>query len=277
MISGVIEKCKESGVIMGIAIGSINETELLNSFEDGIKREELFFHYQPKMNLKTLRVDSAEVLIRWMHPYYWFLTPNKFIPLLEREGLIKELDIYVVRMVCDKLKEIRKSKPDFRLSFNISRQGFSDKKTIEEIVRIIEESSLPKESLEIELTESGVIGEKEERFLIDEVKYIRNKGIGLAIDDFGCGFSSLALLKDLDISVLKLDRSFIGDNSNRTLTIVKSIVDLAKSLNIKIVAEGIETEEMYNFVKEIGCDYAQVYYLSKPMEYKDFCENFINN
>ena len=135
---------------MGIAIGSINETELLNSFEDGIKRKEFFFHYQVKYDLKTDKAIGAEVLIRWMHPYYWFLTPNKFIPLLEREGLIKELDIYVARMVCDKLKEIRKSKPDFRLSFNISRQGFSDKKTIEEIVRIIEESNLPKENIEID-------------------------------------------------------------------------------------------------------------------------------
>lgn len=260
---------------MGIAIGSVNERELLDSFKSGIKNKEFFFHYQVKYDLKTDEPIGAEALIRWMHPYYWFLTPNKFIPLLEREGLIKELDIYVVRMVCEKLKEIRKFKSDFRLSFNISRQSFSDKKTIEEIVRIIEESSLPKDSLEIELTESGVIGEKEERFLIDEVKYIRNKGIGLAIDDFGCGFSSLALLKDLDISVLKLDRSFIGDNSNRALTIVKSIVDLAKSLNIKIVAEGVETEEMYNFVKEIGCDYAQGYYFSKPIEFNEFIEKYI--
>lgn len=262
---------------MGIAIGSINETELLNSFEDGIKRKEFFFHYQVKYDLKTDKAIGAEVLIRWMHPYYWFLTPNKFIPLLEREGLIKELDIYVARMVCDKLKEIRKSKPDFRLSFNISRQGFSDKKTIEEIVRIIEESNLPKENIEIELTESGLINDTDEKFMIEEINYLSSKGFRIAIDDFGCGFSSLCLLKDLNISVLKLDRSFLKDYNEKSYAIVKSVVDLAKSLNIEVVAEGVETEEMYNFVKEIGCDYAQGYYLSKPVEYKEFYEKFINS
>ena len=262
---------------MGIAMGCINEQDLLNSFDSAIQNKEFFFHYQVKYDLKTDKPMGAEVLIRWMHPYYWFLTPDKFIPLFEKEGLIKELDIYVVKMVCEKLKELRKYKSDFRLSLNISRQGFSNKKVIDEIVKIIEESGLPKECIEIELTESGVIGEKEEKFLIDEVKYLRSKGINLAIDDFGCGFSSLCLLKDIDVNVLKLDRSFLKDNSDRTSVIVKSIVDLAKSLNIKTVAEGIETEEMYNFVKEIGCDYAQGYYLSKPIEYNEFFEKYINN
>ena len=260
---------------MGIAMGCINEKDLLDSFESAIQNEEFFFHYQVKYDLKTDKPMGAEVLIRWMHPYYCFLTPDKFIPLFEREGLIKELDIYVVKMSCKKLKELRKSKPNFRLSLNISRQSFSDKKVMDDIVKIIEESELPKECIEIELTESGAIGEKEERFLIEEIKYIRNKGINLAIDDFGCGFSSLCLLKNIDVNVLKLDRSFLIDNSERTSVIVKSIVDLAKSLNIKVVAEGVETEEMYNFVKEIGCDYAQGYYLSKPIEYKEFFERFI--
>jgi len=262
---------------MGIAIGCINDNELLDSFESAIQNKEFFFHYQVKYDLKTDKPVGAEVLIRWMHPYYCFLTPNKFIPLFEKEGLIKELDIYVVKQVCEVLKEIRKSKPNFRLSFNISRQGFSDKKTIEEILKIIEESKLPKDCIEIELTESGVIGEKEERFLIEEIKYIRSKGLSLSIDDFGCGFSSLCLLKDIDVNILKLDKSFFNDNSDRTSVIVKSIVDLAKSLNIKTVAEGIETEEMYNFVKQIGCDYVQGYYLSKPIEYNEFLDKFILN
>ena len=260
---------------MGIAIGCINEQELLNSFESALKNKEFFFHYQAKENLKTGEVDSAEVLIRWMHPYYWFLSPDKFIPLFEREGIINKLDIYVATKVCEELKEIQKYKPNFKLSFNVSRQGFTDKETIDEIINIIENSGLSKDSLEIELTESGIIGEQEEKFLIDEVKYIRRKGLNIAIDDFGCGFSSLCLLKDIDVSTLKLDRGFFRENNTKSSLIVKSIVDLAKSLNISTVAEGIETKELYDFVKEIGCDYIQGYYLSKPIEYKEFFEKYI--
>ena len=262
---------------MGIAIGCVNEKELLDSFESGLQNKEFFFHYQVKYDLKEDKPIGAEVLIRWMHPYYCFLTPNKFIPLFEREGIIQKLDVYVAECVCEELKKIGKSKPDFRFSFNISRQGFSDKSTIDNIVKIIEESGLPKENIEIELTESGLINDTDEKFMIEEINYLSDKGFRIAIDDFGCGFSSLCLLKDLNISVLKLDRSFLKEYNEKSYAIVKSVVDLAKSLNIEVVAEGVETEEMYNFVKEIGCDYAQGYYLSKPVEYKEFYEKFINS
>ena len=127
------------------------------------------------------------------------------------------------------------------------------------------------------MTESGLINDTDEKFMIEEINYLSDKGFRIAIDDFGCGFSSLCLLKDLNISVLKLDRGFLKDYNEKSYAIVKSVVDLAKSLNIEVVAEGVETEEMYNFVKEIGCDYAQGYYLSKPVEYKEFYEKFINN
>lgn len=262
---------------MGIAIGCVNEKELLNDLDRAIANDEFILHYQIKYDLKTDEPIGAEVLVRWMHPYYWYLSPEKFIPLFERECVINKLDIYVAKRVCKELKEIIKYKPNFRLSFNISRQGFSDKKTIDEIIKKIEESGLPKDSIEMELTETGFLSGNKEQILIKECKYLSEKGFCLAIDDFGCGFSSLCLLKDIDIDTLKLDRNFLIDNSSKSMTIVKGVVNLAKSLNIKIVAEGIETKEMYDFVKEIGCDYAQGYYLSKPIEYNEFLEKFILN
>ena len=112
--------------------------------------------------------------------------------------------------------------------------------------------------------------------MIEEINYLSDKGFRIAIDDFGCGFSSLCLLKDLNISVLKLDRGFLKDYNEKSYAIVKSVVDLAKSLNIEVVAEGVETEEMYNFVKEIGCDYAQGYLYAKPMPIAEFERYLLN-
>ena len=246
------------------------ETDLRKSIKTGGFEA----YYQPKVNAITKKVTGMEALIRWNHETLGMISPFEFIPLAEEIGLIGQIDEWMMRETMRQVLQWRKEDVYIgKLSLNVSVKQLEQKGFFDYIKTIIEEETFMPELLELEVTEGQIM--KDPESTISVLEKIRNLGITISIDDFGTGYSSLSYLKRLPIDKLKIDKSFIQDipkNEDET-AIVKAIIVLAQSLNLKIIAEGVETEEQKNFLVEAGCPDVQGYYYSKPLcahEYKDF-------
>jgi diguanylate cyclase (GGDEF)-like protein len=246
-------------------------------FDNAVKNQEFIGNYQPLIDFDTGDIIGAEILVRWQHPKLGLLYPDFFIPILEKSGQIVQLDLYMLKLAMSKLNLWAHWLPKvFKLSVNVSTSGFASQDFIHYLQSQHHLSAVTTERLCVEITEESLI------LNIDAVKrhldILKNLRILVALDDFGTGFSSLSYLHQFSLDYLKIDKSFVDDLnevSNKVL-ILDAVVNLAKSLKIKTTAEGIETEEQYQKLKEIGCDVAQGYHIAKPMLDTDFKLFFLN-
>ncbi|MBU8878086.1 EAL domain-containing protein [Bacillus sp. FJAT-29790] len=256
---------------------AMNESEkevllIEHHLRKAIDNNELDLYFQPKVNLFTREINGMEALLRWNSPLLGNVPPDKFIPIAEECGFIIELDKWVMERACQQNKEWNHkhfSSP-IRVAVNISPLHFRLPNFHHVVQKVLEKTGLEPNLLEVEITESSFIDNTEE--CITCLNKLREMGVTVAIDDFGKGYSSLNYLRKLPIHALKIDRSFIQEvTKNRdNIAIVRAITYIAHELNLKVVAEGIETQEVIEILEEIGCDEIQGYYVSEPLPSKDF-------
>jgi diguanylate cyclase (GGDEF)-like protein len=249
--------------------------ELEEALRNAIYNHEFILHYQPKFDLHSGKSLGMEALARWNRPNNGLVAPNLFIPIAEETGLIIPMGKQILDQAISQTKVlIDKHIFDGKLAVNISARQFEDKDLLNNIKSLLEKHNLSPENLEIELTEAAVMNETEDA--ISTLKEIRDAGISIAMDDFGTGYSSLSYLKKFPLNTLKIDMSFIRDmdQSEENKSIVKSIIDLSHILKLNVVAEGIETEEQAKILTDMGCDVAQGYYFSKPLDFNKISEFF---
>lgn len=251
---------------------SLNEKMFLeNGLRSALQEEQFFLVYQPKVSPATGGPVGFEALIRWMHPHLGVVPPGKFIPLAETSGMIVDIDLWALREACRQTKEWHDSGlPKIPVSVNLSAKHFYQGGLIRKIQWILFETGLDPQYLGLEITESVFIKQLEP--VVETLTQLQNMGIQISIDDFGTGYSSLSQLQRLPISVVKLDRTFIRDTeiSEMKSSVVKAIIGLAHSMGLRVVAEGIETEQERKFYTSLKCDELQGFYFSKPLESKEF-------
>jgi diguanylate cyclase (GGDEF)-like protein len=241
----------------------------------GLEQNQFFLVYQPIINLQTGKLSGFEALARWNHPERGLVPPDKFIPIAEESGLIFTLGSWVLRQACAQLvawiKEYKLEKPP-TIAINLSSLQLNQSYFLAQVDRLLQETGIDSRLLKLEITESTLMENSESmNLLLDE---LRARNIELAIDDFGTGYSSLSYLDQLPVQVLKIDRKFVagmvhaGEGSS-AVEIVRATISLAHSLNIMVVAEGIETEQQYSLLKSYGCDFGQGYHIAKPLSSED--------
>ncbi len=236
-----------------------------------LERQEFALHYQPKIDLTTGRITGAEALLRWMHPTQGQIPPVQFIPIAEACGLILPIGAWVLRQACHQAQAWNDAGlPPITMAVNVSAMEFRDNGFLERVILILRETGLNPALLEIELTESVLMKQAESTAAI--LKTLRDKGVQVAIDDFGTGYSSLSYLRKFPVDALKIDRSFIQQigASVDDATIVTAVIGMARSLKLRVVAEGVETQDHLEFLRSHQCDEAQGYYFSRPVPSLEF-------
>ena len=251
------------------------ERKVEDDMDRALANREFQVYLQPKISTTEEVLGGAEALVRWIHPTEGFIPPNRFIPIFEKNGFILKLDDYmleeIARVQAGWLAEGRELVP---ISVNVSRAHFTREDLAEHICAIVDKYQVPHSVIELELTESAFFDDK--KVLLGTVRKLRDAGFQVSMDDFGAGYSSLNSLKELQIDVLKIDADFFrgADVEERGLLIVSEVIDLAKKLNMKIVAEGIESREQVEFLTAQECDLIQGYFYAKPMPVAEFAEKY---
>ena len=251
------------------------ERKVEDDMDRALANREFQVYLQPKISTSQEVLGGAEALVRWIHPTEGFIPPNRFIPIFEKNGFILKLDDYmleeIARVQAEWLAQGRKLVP---ISVNVSRAHFTREDLAEHICAIVDKYQVPHSVIELELTESAFFDDK--KVLLNTVQKLRKAGFPVSMDDFGAGYSSLNSLKELQIDVLKIDADFFrgADVEERGLLIVSEVIDLAKKLNMKIVAEGIESREQVEFLTEQECDLIQGYFYAKPMPVAEFAQKY---
>jgi diguanylate cyclase (GGDEF)-like protein/PAS domain S-box-containing protein len=238
-----------------------------------LERQEFALHYQPKIELKTGRITGVEALIRWAHPLRGQMSPANFIPVAEDSGLILPIGRWVLREACRQAQAwVDAGLPRVTMAVNISAMEFRSGNFLDGVCAILEETGLDPRSLELELTEGVLMKHAESSEAI--LKTLRTKGVQLAIDDFGTGYSSLSYLRRFAVDTLKIDQSFVRQITTTPdeATIVSAVISLGQSLKLRVVAEGIETQEELTFLQARQCDEGQGYYFSRPVPPEEFAK-----
>ncbi len=252
-------------------IGSSERLALQSSLRHALEREELQVYYQPLVNLKTGRIVGAEALVRWQHPERGLVSPDKFIPVAEETGLIMPIGEWVLHTACKQTKLWQTAGfSSLRVAINLSSRQFSQIDLRKQLVQILMETGLDPKYIELELTESMLVQNTE--VAIRRLNALKALGVEIAIDDFGTGYSSLSYLQQFPFDILKIDRCFIRnitENANNA-AITKAIIAMAKSLNLKLIAEGVETEAELSFVYQQQCDGMQGFLFSRPVPAQEF-------
>lgn len=247
---------------------------LETSLRRAVERQEFVLFYQPQVSLTTGTVTGVEALIRWIHPDLGMVSPMEFIPLAEETGLIVPIGAWVLRTACAQCQAWAEAGMEIRVAINLSAGQFKDESLVDEIRAVLAETKVNPELIELEITESMLMDDVDGSIeLLDKISQF---GCRFSIDDFGTGYSSLNYLKRFPVDVLKVDRSFVSDltNSEDDAMIVKAIVTLAHSLNLEVVAEGVETMDHLTYLSSLGCDLIQGYLVSKPATSKQVEEFF---
>lgn len=252
----------------------MNEMSYATDMENAFKNHEFVVYLQPKVNLKNNRIEGAEALIRWEKQDGQLIFPNDFIPVFEKNKSITLLDFYVYEEVCKYIRaRMDAGKRVVRVSSNISRiHLFAVDYLVRNIESLIEKYNIPPEYLEFELTETAFSDKMDDTiYLLEKLKAL---GVVVSMDDFGSGYSSLNALTKMSLDVVKLDKGFLNDfeNDSEEKIIIPSIIEMAKKLKLAVVCEGVETKEQVAFLRDVGCDYAQGYFYSKPIPQERFDE-----
>jgi diguanylate cyclase (GGDEF)-like protein len=255
----------------GMHAGTEDRVQMESELHQAIELKQFELHYQPKVDTRTGVVRSAEALIRWVHPSRGLVSPAEFIPLAEECGLIGTIGEWVIREACRQARAWQEEGvPSLRISVNLSASQFRQVGLVDSIRRALDDVGLLARYLEVELTESAVMSDPEQSVAI--LEQLSAMGVLVSVDDFGTGYSSMSYLRRFPIDKLKIDRVFINEIASRPedASIVRAIVSLAHSLNLKVVAEGVETPAQLDFLKTAGCDEYQGYHYSRPLPADQF-------
>jgi diguanylate cyclase (GGDEF)-like protein len=249
-----------------MAVATRERMALETSLRPALARGEFELRYQPRIDLRDMSVLGMEALIRWNHPERGRVSPQQFIPIAEETGLIAQIGRWVLREAC---RETRRLMDELGrricVSVNVSARQLAHQTFVDEVRQVLSETGIPPDCLELELTESALIDDIERTARM--LRELHELGVKLAVDDFGTGYSGLAYLRSFPIDVLKLDRSFVLQDDERisAFDFVKAFVDMAHALNMSVVAEGVETADVVEFLRSAACDEAQGYYFARPM------------
>lgn len=237
---------------------------IINGLRNAIVNEEFFLEYQPIIDLKTNHCHGVEALIRWRHPTLGIIAPSDFLVIAEATGMMLSIGQWVIKRSLEEVKKFDIGR-HFFLSINISANELDLIETGERIISCLDELAIPPEKVIIELTETSIMQHPND--VIEKLQRLADIGIHIAIDDYGTGYSSLSYIKQLPISIIKIDKSFIDDlgQDPQDSIIIQSTIELAHNLGLKVIAEGVETKEQLTVLKKFGCDYAQGYYFSKSL------------
>ena len=251
---------------------SLRNLALLGELRGAIERDQLLLHFQPKVNLASGQVYGVEALVRWQHPEHGLMYPDEFVPLAEQTGLIAPLSLWALKTalyICD---QYRPEGVELDIAVNLSVRNLQDPRFPNKVARLIDEHCGDAKRLRLEITETAIMADPARA--LDVLNRLSTMGVRLSIDDFGTGYSSLAHLKQMPVDELKIDKQFvIGmlEDENDAM-IVRSIIDLAHNIGIKVVAEGVESQALYERLKEMGCDVVQGYYMCPPVMVDDLME-----
>ncbi len=240
------------------------------------KEEELFLVYQPKVNLATGKVQGVEALIRWVNDSLGFVPPDEFIGLAEQAGLIEQVTRWVMARSVKDLLYFKSTGLEISVAINLSTQDVENKKLLEYFKNLLKENQIESNEIDLEVTESNIVADA--ATATTHLQNLRDNGFQIAIDDFGTGYSSLAYLKNLPVTLIKVDRSFVMELSEDKddQTLVKTTLQLARSFNLRVVAEGVENKASLQMLTDWGCDYAQGYFIAKPLQVDDLV-NFVTD
>ena len=245
----------------------VKQMKLELDMHKAVENNEFSMLYQPKLDLNTGTIDSLEALIRWNHPEQGVITPGEFIPAAEKSGLVVDIGYWCLQQVCAQTRKwVDQGASDLRVSVNISAIEFVEEDFVDKITAILKDAGLPAHHLELEVTETTVMTDLTmSSKIIDDLRF---RGITVTLDDFGTGYSSFNYLGHLNLDWIKIDKSFLMDamKHRRSRTLYSGIVTMAQSIGLKVVSEGIETQQEYNYVKKLGIDEMQGYMLSKPLD-----------
>lgn len=248
------------------------EKQLEDMMEDSLANHEFQVYLQPKYLSSSERIGGAEALVRWCSSTEGMIYPDEFIPLFEKNGFVVQVDIFVFEQVCQTLRRwLDEGKHPVKISVNCSRMHLKNPNFLHQYVQIATKYRIPAGSIEIELTENTVFENVE--YLSNVIRSIQSAGFGCSMDDFGSGYSSLNLIRDIPVDTLKLDKVFFRTAAvdlSRTESVVGSIVSMSKALHMETVAEGVEERAQVDMLKRLGCDYIQGYYFARPMPIADF-------
>jgi len=247
---------------------------LMGELRQAFDRNELELYYQPKISIDNERVGGVEALVRWNHPVHGFMTPDEFIPLAERSGLIKQLSWWVLQNALSQTVLWHEKGIDIGVAVNISPYILLDPELPEAIIGLLSSHKLPEGTLTLEITETSVL--KDPDLALEILLRLADMGIIISIDDFGTGYSSLSYLRKMPASEVKIDKSFVIDmlKNDNDAVIVRATIDLAHNLGMKVVAEGVENKEIAARLKELKCNILQGYYYSRPLAVEDFSKWF---
>ncbi|OGA12809.1 MAG: hypothetical protein A3G25_16830 [Betaproteobacteria bacterium RIFCSPLOWO2_12_FULL_63_13] len=251
---------------------SVHERLALESWmRRAVQRGELVLHYQPQVDLRTNRMFGAEVLVRWQHPKLGLISPEKFIPLAEQTGLIVSIGEWVLRTACAQNRAWQDAGlPPISVAVNISARQFRERNLVAVVAHIVKESGLDPRYVELEVTESVIMQNVDE--VVKVLQRLKSLGLTLSIDDFGTGYSSLSYLKRFPVDRLKIDRSFVRDVASDPdgAAITRAVINLGHDLNLRVIAEGVETKEQLDFLNAHQCDERQGYLFSRPLPAQEF-------
>ncbi len=248
---------------------SLERILMENEMRKAIEQEQFQIYYQPKIDIATSAMTGMEALVRWVHPELGIIPPNRFIPIAEETGMILALGEWILKQACKQNKIWHDQGYTLKVSVNLSARQIYQKDLVEMIKEILQETNLSPNWLELEITESIFVKMEEATAVLQQ---IRDIGIQISIDDFGTGYSSFSYIKSLPVDTIKIDASFIRDihHNQESQAIVRAIVTIAQSLNMNVIAEGIELHDQVVALKENGCDHGQGYLFSKPLPTDDF-------
>ncbi len=247
------------------------EQKISGEMKEALLGNQFHVYFQPKYSLETEEMIGAEALVRWEHPTNGFMPPDKFIPLFEKNGFITEMDIYVWEKACQMLRKwIDMGLEPIPVSVNVSRVDIYNPKLPEILCGIVQKYGLEPQSLHLEITETAYTESPQQ--LIQMVSDLKSREFVIEMDDFGSGYSSLNMLNEVPVDLLKLDMRFLQNNTteNRSNSIINFVIRLAEGLKLSVIAEGIETKEDFSFLQSMGCTFGQGYYFAKPLSQVDF-------
>jgi len=253
---------------------AVMRLELDNALRGALDRQEFCLFYQAKMDLESNQSQSVEALVRWRRPgHQGHVSPAEFIPILEENGLIVPLGYWVIDEACRQIALWRSSGiGDIKVAVNVSARQLSAPGLVDAVRKALATHYVPAALLELELTETAVMSDVKSSSQV--MHQLKDLGVTLAVDDFGTGYSSLSYLRRLPIDTLKIDRSFVSDleNSREDAEIIRTIINMGRTLNLSLVAEGVETSGQVDFLRDCSCGMVQGYYFSKPLDPDGFAE-----
>ena len=259
----------------GLRESSVSEQKVTGEFGTAIEGGQFCFYIQPQVSVKG-KILGGEALVRWIHPERGLVPPGEFIGILENTGLICRLDMHTWELACQKLREWKdRGLTDYHISVNISPKDFYFADIYKVFTSLVEKYEIGPRNLRLEITESAIMSDFDKQLVL--IQRLQEYGFMVEMDDFGSGYSSLNMLKDMPVNTLKVDMGFLRqtDHQERSRTILKMIISLSKQLGMEVVTEGVETKEQVDFLTEIGCDIFQGYYFAKPMPVNEFEKKYL--